>query len=492
MNAVIYARYSSDGQREESIEGQLRVCQEYAEKNDIQIIGTYIDRAYSGRNDDRPEFQKMIRDSKNGQFEILLLYKLDRFARNREDSVLNKIILRKNNVRVLSVTENISDKPEGILLESLLEGMAEYYSAELSEKVLRGMTENALKGKYNGGTIPLGYVIDDDKNYIINPFTAPIVQEIYTRYADGETVTEITNSLNVRGLKSSTGSEFNKSSLHHILKNRRYIGEYHYNGIIHPDSIPPIVSQELFDKVQERNARNKKAPAMKKAKADYILTTKLFCGKCGALMVGESGTGYSGNTHHYYKCANAKKYRSCKKKSVKKDYIEHLVVAETKSFIFKKKVIEHLADLLVDLQHKENTVLPLLQKQMRDIEKRIKNIITAIEQGIITSSTKKRLDELEVQKTDLEISIAQEKIEKPIITKEQIIFWISQFKEGNIDDPQYRKNIVDIFVNSIYLYDDKVLITFNYKDGTKNITLEEINSSDLEANGSPNLFKGER
>ena len=489
MNGVIYARYSSSGQREESIEGQMRVCQEYAEKHGITIIGTYIDRAYTGKNDDRPEFQRMLRDSAKGQFETLLLYKLDRFARNRTDSAVNKTILKKNGVRVLSATEYILDRPEGIILEAVLEGVAEYYSAELAEKVIRGMTENALKCKYNGGTMPLGYTVDSNKYYIINPLTAPIVQEIFARYSDGETVTEITNSLNERGLKTTTGADFNKSSLHSMLKNRRYIGEYKYMDIVHKDSIPPIIDKELFDKVQEITEKNKRAPSRTKAKAEYLLTTKLYCGMCGAFMVGESGRGSTGNVHYYYKCANAKKHRSCKKKTVKKDWIERLVVVETKRIVFQDDMIEYLADLIVDIHNQESSVLPVLQDKLKIVQKGIDNLLDAIQQGLFNVSAKQRLDDLEAEKENLNISIAKEQMEKPILERGHVICWISQFTDGDIDDIEYCRAIIDIFVNSIYLYDDKMVIMFNYKDGTKTVTFEEINRSDLVGVGSPYFSK---
>jgi Site-specific recombinases, DNA invertase Pin homologs len=305
MNGVIYARYSSDNQREKSIEGQVRECMEYADRYGLAIIGTYIDRAFSAKTDDRPEFQRMIKDSAKRMFEVILVWKLDRFARSRTDSAMNKFILKKNGVKVISAKENISDGPEGIILEAMLEGYAEYYSAELSEKILRGLTENALKGKYNGGGLPLGYTTDSEQHFQIDPMTASIVQEVFTRYADGETVAAITSSLKARGLVSSRGAAFNKNSLHDMLKNRKYIGEYRYKDIVHTDMIPPIISKELFTLVQERLEKNKKAPAKKKAIVEYLLTTKLFCGKCGAFMVGESGTSKTGRIYHYYKCAIA-------------------------------------------------------------------------------------------------------------------------------------------------------------------------------------------
>lgn len=188
MNAVIYARYSSDNQREESIEGQLRECKEYADQNGITVVRTYIDRALSAKTDSRPQFQQMIHDSATHTFEAVLVWKLDRFSRNRYDSAHYKRILKNNRVHVVSVTEPISNTPEGIMLESLLEGMAEYYSAELAEKVSRGHKENALKAKFNGGPVPLGYRIDSEHHYQIDPATAPVVQEAFQRYAAGESI----------------------------------------------------------------------------------------------------------------------------------------------------------------------------------------------------------------------------------------------------------------------------------------------------------------
>ena len=175
MKAVIYARYSSDSQREESIEGQLRECAAFAEKNGITVLRHYIDRAYSAKTDNRPEFQSMIKDSGKRLFDIVIVWKLDRFARNRYDSARYKATLKKNGVKVVSATEIISEGAEGIILESVLEGYAEYYSADLSEKVIRGMTDNALKCKFNGGMMPIGYVIDAEQHFQIDPLTAPFV-----------------------------------------------------------------------------------------------------------------------------------------------------------------------------------------------------------------------------------------------------------------------------------------------------------------------------
>ena len=319
MKGVIYARYSSDNQREESIEGQLRECKAFAEKNDIQIVETYIDCALSARTDRRPDFQRMIKDSAGKKFEVVIVWKLDRFARDKYDSAHYKRILKNNGVKVVSATEAISAGAEGILLESMLEGMAEYYSAELSEKVTRGLTENALKCKYNGGTLPIGYMIDSEQYFQIDPLTAPAVLDAFKYYADGASMREITNEMNLKGVRTKRGGKISINSVTRMLHNRKYIGEYRYNDIVHSNGIPAIAPEDLFNRVQERMAANKKAPAKHKAEDEYLLTTKLFCGKCQCYMVGESGTGRN-KVHRYYKCASVKNHKGCDKKTVKKEW----------------------------------------------------------------------------------------------------------------------------------------------------------------------------
>ena len=369
MNAVIYARYSSDSQREESIEGQLRECREYAERNNMTIVGTYIDRALSAKTADRPEFQRMIKDSAKELFEIVLVWKLDRFSRDRYDSAHYKRILKKNGVKVVSVKENISDGPEGIILESMLEGYAEYYSADLSEKVVRGMTDNALKCKFNGGMMPIGYVIDAEQHFQIDPLTAPFVLEAFKRYDGGETISSIMNWLNEQGLTNTRGRKMTFNSVGHILHNRRYIGEFRYRDVIVPDGIPAIVPQDLFDRVQEKLAKNKKAPARHKAEDDYLLTTKLFCGYCGAYLCGESGTSRTGKVHHYYKCVSVKKKRTeCHKRPVRKEWIEDLVVGETMKMVMDDKAIEAIVSMLMDLQDRDNVNVPLYEQQIREVD----------------------------------------------------------------------------------------------------------------------------
>ena len=496
MKAVIYARYSSDNQREESIEGQIRECTAFAEKNGITILRHYIDRAFSAKTDNRPEFQNMIKDSGKRLFDMIIVWKLDRFARNRYDSARYKATLKKNGVKVVSATEVISDGAEGIILESVLEGYAEYYSADLSEKVVRGMTENALKSKYNGGTRPIGYLIDNDQYFQIEPLTAPFVREAFQRYDEGATMTAIRDWLNEQGIKNTRGQKMTYNSVQHLLNNRRYIGEYTYRDVVVPDGIPAIVPQDLFDRVQEKLAKNKKAPARHKAEDEYLLTTKLFCGYCGAYLCGESGTSHTGNVHHYYKCVSVKKKRTeCHKKSVRKEWIEDLVVSETMKMVMDDKAIEAIVSMLMDLLDRENVNLPLYEQQLRETDTAIQNLLNAIQQGILTKSTKGRLEELEATKEELETKIACEKLAKPKVSAEFMTFWLHRFRKLDVRQKSHRKMLIDTFINAIFLYDDKMVITFNYKEGTTTITFDDLKTaladqktgSDLDCSTAPDM-----
>ena len=484
MTAVIYARYSSDNQREESIEGQIRECTAYAEKNGITIVKHYIDRAISAKTDNRPEFQQMIKDSDKKLFDIVLVWKLDRFARNRYDSARYKTQLKKNGVKLMSATEIISEGPEGIILESVLEGYAEYYSADLAEKVVRGQTENILKGRCNGGRGTFGYTLDSERKFHIDPLTSPFVLESFKKYNEGSTMKEIRDWLNENGIKNPVGGAFTYNSVEHMLKNRRYIGELKFRDVVVPNAIPPIIPLELFEDVQEKIAKNKKAPARRKAEDDYLLTTKLFCGYCGALMFGESGTSRTGEVHRYYKCATAKKHKGCKKKTVRKQWLEDLVVNQTMQLVKDDAAMESIIAKVMELQNKENTNIPLYEKQLRDAESGIQNMLNAIQAGILTSSTKERLEQLEETKRELEARIAEEKLAKPKVTEEFIRFWLLRFRKLDMSLKDQRQALVDTFINAIYLYDDKVLITFNYKEGTQTVTFGEATEVASEGNGS--------
>lgn len=480
--AVIYARYSSENQREESIEGQIRECKEYAERNHISVIDIYVDRALSAKTDDRPDFQRMVKESSKRQFEVIIVWKLDRFDRNRYDSAHYKQILKKNGVKVVSAKENISEGSEGILMESMLEGMAEYYSANLSENIHRGQKENALQGKNNGGGIPLGYLLGDDQKLRIDPLTAPVVLEIFQRYADGETTREIVESLSARGLRTKQDKPFMMNSFTTVLKNRKYIGEYQYQDVVIPGGVPAIVPEEMFNKVQARLEKNRRAPARAKAEEEYLLTTKLFCGRCRRMMVGESGASHTGQVYYYYKCGSAKRKKGCKKKAVRKDWLENEVIRLIRQNVLIDDEIVWIAKMIVEYQKNENTTVDLLLKQKAEIEKSLSNLLKALEAGIFSATTQKRLTELEQEKEDVEISIAKEELRVKKLDEEQVLDFLHYFQNGDVNDINYRRQLIDCFVNRIFLYDDRMVLTFNTSNNTKEI------SFDLVENHSPLLY----
>ena len=489
MKAVIYARYSSENQREESIDGQIRECYAFARKNNISVVAEYIDRAFSAKTDRRPDFQRMIKDSAKKNFNLVLVWKLDRFARNRYDSANYKATLKRNGVKVMSVTESISEGSEGILLESVLEGMAEYYSAELSEKVLRGHHENALKCRYNGGTLPIGFSIDKEKNYHIDPITSPYIVEAFTMYDEGRTMKEIFAVLNQHGLKNQRGGELNLNSVSRLLQNRFYIGEYKYREVLVPDGIPAIIPKDLFDRVQEKLAKNKKAPARHKAEDDYLLTTKLFCGDCQSLMFGESGTSQSGATYHYYKCSSAKKKTGCNRKPVKKKWIEDAVLDQVKVVLHDDVFIGDIVHKYLEYQQQENTVIPYLEKSLADTQRSIDNLIAAIEQGIITPSTKQRLETLEISKRELEDKILIENMKRPLRTEDELWAWFRYMRNFDLTRLEERRQLIDVFVNTVFLYNDRFLLTLNFGYGSKTVLFTDIPCSDKVACGRPHKQK---
>lgn len=476
MNVVIYARFSSHSQTEQSIEGQLKECYSYAQRNDYMVVGEYIDRALSGTTDHRPEFQRMIADSSKKTFQGVLVYQLDRFARNRYDSATYKSKLKKNGVRVLSARENISDDASGVLMEAVLEGMAEYYSVELAQKIKRGMDINAKKCLSTGGNVALGFKIED-KRIVIDPITAPVVVKIFEMYVAGSTMADIIRYLNANHIKTSYGNEFNKNSINRILKNKRYIGTYTYRDTEIPDGLPRIVDDDLFQEAQRIMEKNKKAPARAKAKVDYLLTTKLFCGPCKAAMTGVSGTSKTEKKYHYYQCVTNRRDKSCDKKTVNKEYIEDVVVQQLREFLTPDN-INTIAREVVDLCEREsnNGNAKRLQKLLSENEKATENLLKALESGQAVDIIAERITQKKKEHDELSYQLLVETTQHPVPSVRDIRFFLSQFRKGDINDPKYRQGLVDMLVNKIYLYDDKMTILCNTQDGHFDVDLKEVSS----------------
>lgn len=423
------------------------------------------------------------------------MYTLDRFARNRYDSAIYKAKLKKNGVKVFYAKQPMPDTPEGIILESVLEGYAEYYSENLARSIKRGMKENALHGIAPGQKPPLGYVVGEDRKYKVDPVGAKIVQEIFQSYADGKSISQIVDWCNEQGYKTSRGNEFNKNSLRTMLHNDKYIGVYRFMDVVIEDGVPPIIEKSLFDKVQAMHKHNYSARARTKAKEDYLLTTKVFCGHCGSPMVGESGTSKTGKVHYYYKCTNRKRAHNCDKKVEKKDWLEEFVVRYTVQTVLTDENIELIAERAMELIEKESADTAFfdgLKASLKDVEKKIANIVRAIEDGLYTDSTKVRLQELEDNKKDIEAQIAREEMKKPLLTKERIMYWLTSFKSGNLDDIDYRRRVIDTLLNSVYVFDNpdggrKLVFTFNLSgQNTSTIECSDIKCSSPPKGSNPN------
>lgn len=471
--AVIYARYSCDNQTEQSIEGQIRVCKEYAEKNDIIIVDTYIDRAMSGTNDNRVAFQKMICDSAKKQWQYVIVYRLDRFSRNKIESVIHKKTLRDNGVMLLSAMEQISDTPEGRMLEAVIEGVNQYFSEELTQKVKRGLRESWNKGNSTGSRLIFGYD-RVDKKYVINEYESAIIVEAFTKYAQGYKAIAIAEHFKQCGYRRKNGMLVDEKYLYYIFHNKRYTGVVEHDGVVYDQIFPRIISDDLWERVHAITEENKAAPSRKKEIYDFILSGKLICGDCKHKMCGVSGTSHTGDIYYYYQCLSRKRrHVHCSTKVVQKQYLEDLVIDTTTKMLSNKINIRYLAQEIHKAHTDELTdksALKLLERQKTEAMKAQTNIIRAIEQGIITEATKSRLSELEAQIQQYDVEIAKEKSRTcAFLTIEDIEAFLKKFVFADTKETKIRKLLVNAFVREVILYNDRVVITYNITDNPEHV-----------------------
>jgi len=493
--AVVYARYSCDNQTEQSIEGQLRVCKEYADRNDITIVDTYIDRATTGTNDNRAAFQKMMKDSGKKQWDIVLVYKLDRFSRDIYASAVNKHTLKQNGVRLVSAMEDFPDTPEGELMQSVLEGFNQYFSKELAQKVNRGIRESWIKGLSTGGQPIFGYDVVD-KRYVINKEEAEIVIEIFTKYSQGYVARVIAEDLRAKGVRAKKGMPIDRSHVYFILHNSRYTGKVTHYGIEYDKIFPRIISDELWHKVDLINQDNKIAPSRKKEKRGYILSGKLVCGYCKERMCGVSGTSETGEKHYYYKCLTKRKdSNKCASKTVKKQWIEDTVINITTDILRRDGGISKIAEEIFKrqtMEREKDMKIKILEKEKAEAEKASKNIIKAIEQGIITDMTKERLRELDMRIKYLAGEIAAEKLKNyAYLTKEQIEKYLQSKLFIGKDSGEARKAVVNTFIREIILYKDKIIITYNFIDNKEPTIINKEETEKIEKRSKTASFNTE-
>lgn len=505
--AATYCRYSSHGQTEQSIEGQLRDNYDFAQREGYTIVAEYIDRARTGRSDNRDDFQRMIADAAKRGFSVVIVWKLDRFARNRYDSAIYKAKLKKYGVRVVSAKENLSDTPEGIILEGMLESMAEYYSANLSVNVKRGMRETIAKGRWYGGALPYGYKSVDGK-LVPDEKTAPVIRYVFEEYANGTPKKQIIEALARRGVKSPRGKPLCMTSFQAALKNPVYCGEFRFKGKTVEGVAEPIVTRDVFNRVQANLAVVKHAPAAQKAHVEYLLSGKAFCGHCGASMVAECGRGRHGRVFHYYACSTRKKLHTCKKQNERKDDVEMWVVTSTVNYILQTDHLSEVSGAVVAEYNREfsSSKVTDMERELSRINRELDNLVDTLADApkVTHKRIYAKMEALENQRADLEEDIVKLRIAATLhYTEQDVSDWLYQFCDGDPNDENYRRRIIDTLVNSVFLYDSFGVIFYNFPGGRSKVTYPEVKTalsefieespegSDLNASAPPNPFKSE-
>lgn len=460
---VFYGRYSSVMQNEQSIEGQLHVCRQYAESNGLEIIGEYIDRAMTGTSDKRPEFQRMISDSESGHFESVLVYKLDRFARNRYDSALYKKKLRQNGVSVISATEQLSDTPEGILMEAIIEGMDEFYSAELGRKLRRGREMSFRKGRFIGKRPPFGFAVRDGM-IALDEERVPIVREIFERYASGEKQAHIVADLNRRGIPNAAGNPWNKGNLSYMFQCRLYIGEYTLKSVDMVQSCPAIISRELYDKVQAVKADSVHRSRECKTNYNYVLTGHMTCAKCGAAVCGVS---MSHGKYHYYQC-----HKHCGLR-IPADVLHDRVRDALAKHLTGDKLEELAAAAYAEYaKYEPPAERECIEHELADVEVRLKNAVNAVLSGINSPTLKDTIESLEAEKKSLSKRMEDVSAAPPKFSQEQfrlaLEYIIATAQEGDLS------KLVSTVIDRIIIDDQSATICINLTDTNNSPPLEQI------------------
>ncbi|MDY3617777.1 recombinase family protein [Agathobaculum sp.] len=493
LRAVAYARFSSEMQREESIDAQLHAIETYAENNHLLLCGSYIDRAKSATTDQRPEFQRMIVDAQRGQFDVVIVHKLDRFSRDRYDSAFYKRKLRLANVALHSVLENLDGSPESVILESVIEGFNEYYSRNLAREVEKGKKENARKGIHVGGVPPLGYDVDPQtRKLVINEREAEAVRLIFAMSREGLGHTQMRDRLNSGGYTTKRGRPFGKNSIHEILRNEKYTGVYIYNRSVAKSvdgkfnrhalkdeseiirlegAVPQIIDKETFQRVQETFRRRRHKGARHKAKEPYLLTGKIVCGKCGSAYVGNHRKAYAGHVGYTsYRCGRKNNAIRCDSKEIRKEDIERTVLRVLSERLFNDKLLPRLekeyADFLCKQGGADAQEYERLQKRHGELSVQIENIVGVIAQTGSAALTDK-LRELEQQRAQVEhdLSGIESRRREQTLVGKQLADAFHRAKamlaQGTLESC---REVVNTYVERVTVFDDHISIKLHLSE----------------------------
>ena len=467
---VAYARFSSNNQREESIDAQLRAIQEFCERNDYKLVAIYTDEAQSAKTDNRDDFRNMIDDIMKEKVDIdaVLVHKFNRFARNKYDSALYKKRLRDIGIKVISVTQPIDDSPEGRILESLIEAMDEYYSENLALEVKKGMLENALKGKHTGGGKILGLSVDEEGYYYPDE-NASIVHRIFKEYADGIPKTQIVDRLNREGYRNQYGRPFQVRTITDLLHNEKYVGNFVYNHtqteVIRLEGIikDPIVEEDLWDKVQKLR---KDAGKPKHRKRKYLMTGKMRCGICGFTYCGSGGKkkNKNGDMAAYYKCQGKIKNRNgCVNPSLNKDYYEKIVVDTIVKSVLTDAAIENIACGVVKQLEKERKSPQVSTAKLKKQLDKIKDKQSRLMELYLDGGMERKVLDDKNSVLKEERKHIEEQIEKNLYLERSIMFDAEDIKDMIVEfrqelefnlDADFAQAVFNTFVESIIVYPD--------------------------------------
>ena len=494
MLVVAYMRYSSENQRDGySIEAQQKAIREYCERKGWTIVHEYIDEAKTGTNDNREHFQEMISDASKGDFNGVVVHKFDRFSRDKYDNAIYKRELRNYGIRVYSVLEELDDSPESLILETLLEGMAQYYSENLAREVKKGLGVKARKGEWCGGQPPYGYRNDKEtgKLYIV-PGEAEYVRLMFNLYADGKAVSEIVEELKNAGAKTKLskkrgGGDFTAPTVRSILANEKYTGTFVYRKrkriktrtgskyipqknedvIVVEEALPRIIDDETFAIVQGRLRSSTYNTS--RAKVDYMLTGLMFCGECGAEYVGggsvcrknKNGTEVR---YNYYICSNKKKDHSCKSSQISKERIEQACIRGIIDYCYNDNSIRLFADeyqnWVKNSDSETKTLIEQYKAELKKLESQKARLVSLALDGILSPiETREQKENIERKMALLEPKLRSLQ-ERFVPTKKELIEFMEYTRQklidGTYDDYE---ELLRMHIQKVEIFPDHQVIT---------------------------------
>ena len=498
-NVVAYCRYSSENQRDGySIEAQKKAISDYCNRMNYTLLRFYVDEAKTGMNDNREEFQAMIADSSSKEFSAVIVHKLDRFSRDRYNSVFFSLKLKDNGVKLISVLENIDDdNPEDLILLSVLEGMADYYSKNLSREVKKGMNAAASKGLSTGGIPPFGYRINQEtKKLEIIPERAEIVKTMFEMYAKGYNLVDIELELNSLGYKTIHGNLWDKKQIRKILQKEAYTGVKVYNRYAYKsassnvksplirveDAFPRIISNDVWNAVQNRFLKDKRTTNPRKNMIDYLFTGLLHCKNCGGNLTGCSTVKKAdGNKlYHYYVCSGKQhtKTGKCSTPRFPKDLLENHIITTITDFIFTDESIGLWSDAILKAHNNKGEVknIEVLKQQLLKVKNQQDRLLDLYLSGDIEKDKyNSKVNELKMQATKLETDILYS-ASSHSFTKEELCLAIRLMMEDLKSDAtiKTKKGIVNTFVKKISIDNESIDIE---------LTLPNLESSYKSLNG---------